>query len=158
MKLKPSLSLPSLGRLLKDRLLYPPPGWPPQLSRACTLKTTGLEKVRGFFISLLLGHFNHSDTRSGPFMEKKKALSTFGVSAASPHWGAGALSFLGCLWLGTQLPDCCLEAVHLWDVLGVNLGPYTWRQNCGKKPLDSSKSAFALTEALSAGVPVLEWQ
>lgn len=88
MKLKPSLSLPSLGRLLKDRLLYPPPGWPPQLSRACTLKTTGLEKVRGFFISLLLGHFNHSDTRSGPFMEKKKSSLYL--------WGLCCFSSLGC--------------------------------------------------------------
>lgn len=53
-----------------------------QLSRERTLKTTGLEKVRGFLISLLSGHFSHSNTTSGPFMEK--ALSTFGVSAVSP--------------------------------------------------------------------------
>lgn len=54
-----------------------PQGAPPQQSR----NPTGLEKVGAFSISLLLGHFNNSDPISGPFMEK--ALSTFGVSAAS---------------------------------------------------------------------------
>lgn len=69
--------LPLDGLLTYRRPLSPPPGGPPQLSR----DPTGLEKVGAFSISLLLGHFNNSDPRSGPFMEK--ALSTFGVPAAS---------------------------------------------------------------------------
>lgn len=62
---------------LDGLLTYRRPLSPPQLSR----DPTGLERVGACSISLLLGHFNNSDLISGPFMEK--ALSTFGVSAAS---------------------------------------------------------------------------
>lgn len=81
MKLKPASV--SLDVLLKYRLLDPLPGRPPQSSRKRTLKTAGLERVGEGGISLLLGHFNHPGTSSGPFVQR--ALSAFGVSAAPPH-------------------------------------------------------------------------
>lgn len=57
-----------------------------------------------------------------------------------------------------QLPGCCLEAVHLWDVLRVNLGPYTWGTELWKEAIRCPKSVCALTGALSAGVPVVGQQ
>lgn len=120
------------------------------------MKTTGLEKARGFFISLLLGHFNHPDTTRGPFVEK--ALCTFGVSAAPPHWGAGAL-FISrvSLLLGMQLPGCRLEAVHFRDVLKSLPHPYMERE-LRKEAIGRPESVPALIEALSVGVPVPGWQ
>lgn len=60
------------------------------------------------------------------------------------------------LSLGAELPGCYLEAVLLWDVLRVNLGPYIWGQTCGKKPsgaprVHSHLPRLLVQESLSQG-------
>lgn len=60
------------------------------------------------------------------------------------------------LSLGVELPGCYLEAVLLWDVLRVNLGPYIWGQTCGKKPsgaprVHSHLPRLLVQESLSQG-------
>lgn len=148
---QPQLSFP--GRVVERQIAVPTPRVATTAVQGAHFEDCWSRESWRFFIALLLGHFNHSDTKKWP-IRGQSSLYLWGLCRFSSLGCRGAFISRVSLWLGTQLPGCRLEAVHLWDMPS----PSTWRQDCGKKPLVAPKSAFALTEALSAGVPVLEWQ